>query len=71
MRISADHDDPGHTNYDPDKSYKVFFDGVQWVNVITADEATGYMAVIATLPDGQLEIQEHFGKVTIVVTAKS
>lgn len=43
MRISADHLDPGHANYDRAKDYTITLDGAVQTDVITADESLGYI----------------------------
>ena len=74
MRMSGNKEDPGFKNYRP--GTKVFLDGVELKDVITADEEDGLAIVVKRnkenqvfLDGGQIAQEEKRGQVRIEIAS--
>ncbi|MGO4641708.1 hypothetical protein AB4Z43_25030 [Mesorhizobium sp. 2RAF45] len=73
MRISADNDDAGYVSAERRRGVRIYLDGIDLKDVITADEEDGYILralrddlQLLVFENGQLVTEEMRGKVKII-----
>jgi hypothetical protein len=68
MRVSTNPKDPGFVGRDTPAIYRIFLDGEEVLDVITADSDTGEVITYVKLPDGRYEADARTGRFKTQVT---